>query len=65
MRLRLGEKDPTGYLGEMKEFVTAVMEDRQPATLPAEGRRDLEIIESCYESLASREYCKIHEYHAH
>ena len=56
VRSKLTDKDPTGYLGEMKEFVTAVIEHRQPATLPIDARRDLEIIERCYESLVAREY---------
>jgi predicted dehydrogenase len=54
VRIRLRERDYTGYLGEMREFVAAVSEGRNVVTPPEDGRRDLEIIISCYEALASR-----------
>ncbi len=52
VRLHPSDRDHTGYLGEMQEFVAAVSEDRAPVTPPEDGRRDLEIITRCYEALA-------------
>ncbi len=52
VRITLKEKDHTGYLGEMQEFVAAVSEHRSPVTSPEDGRRDLEIVTRCYQSLS-------------
>jgi predicted dehydrogenase/flavin reductase (DIM6/NTAB) family NADH-FMN oxidoreductase RutF len=52
-RIRLHDRDITGYLGEMREFIAAVAEERQPASSAIEGRRDLEIVMSGYEALES------------
>lgn len=52
VRMHLSDRDHTGYLGEMQEFVAAVSEGRSPVTPPEDGRRDLEIITRCYEALA-------------
>jgi predicted dehydrogenase/flavin reductase (DIM6/NTAB) family NADH-FMN oxidoreductase RutF len=54
VRTHLSDRDHTGYLGEMQEFVAAVSEGRPPVTPPEDGRRDLEIITQCYEALAQR-----------
>jgi predicted dehydrogenase/flavin reductase (DIM6/NTAB) family NADH-FMN oxidoreductase RutF len=54
VRIGLGNEDSTGYLGEMREFIAAVSEGRAPVTPPEDGRRDLEIITRCYESLTQR-----------
>jgi predicted dehydrogenase len=62
VRIKLGEPDATGYLGEMKEFLTAVIEGRQPVTLPVDGRRDLEIIETCYKSMKTKTSCDVPPY---
>jgi hypothetical protein len=35
VRLRLRDKDPTGYLSEMKEFLSSIIERRQPASFAA------------------------------
>lgn len=51
IRIRQPDVDHTGYLGEMKEFVAAVSENREPVTGPKDGRRDLEIILKCFEAL--------------
>ncbi len=55
VRTPLRESDVTGYLGEMREFVAAVAEERPPSTSAADGRRDLEIVMHCYDSLATSE----------
>ena len=52
-RIKLRDKDTTGYLGEMQEFVAAVAEQRQPASTGQDGRRDLEIVMCSYEALTT------------
>jgi len=52
VRRRLRDADCLGYLNEMREFLAAVSEGRQPVTPPADGRRDVEIILNGYASLA-------------
>lgn len=52
VRKHLSDRDHTGYLGEMQEFVAAVSEGRPTVTPPEDGRRDLEIITRCYAALA-------------
>jgi predicted dehydrogenase len=42
-----------GYAAEMREFLTAVAENRTPATRAEDARRDLEIVLRCYESMES------------
>lgn len=59
VRIGLKNEDHTGYLGEMKEFIAAVSEGRAPVTPPEDGRRDLEIITRCYESLTERRLVNI------
>ncbi len=54
VRKPLPDRDHTGYLGEMQEFIAAVSEGRAPVTLPEDGRRDLEIVTRCYDALAKR-----------
>jgi predicted dehydrogenase len=53
VRIPLRQADPTGYSWEMREFLTAVIEERSPALPPEEARRDLEIVLRCYEALES------------
>lgn len=53
VRLSLKEPDVTGYLGEMKEFIAAVAEERTPASVADDGRRDLEIVLRSYEALSA------------
>jgi predicted dehydrogenase len=62
-RLKLHEPDVTGYLGEMKEFVAAVAEGREPVTSPQDGRRDLEIVLRCYEALRTAQPAAIPTLH--
>jgi predicted dehydrogenase len=49
-RVRCGGPDD-GYVEQMREFLTAIVEDRQPVAAAEEGRRDLEIVVGCYEAM--------------
>jgi predicted dehydrogenase/flavin reductase (DIM6/NTAB) family NADH-FMN oxidoreductase RutF len=51
LRIRLPEKEGSGYPGEIREFLAAVAEGRPPASPPEDGKRDLEIVLRCYEAL--------------
>lgn len=51
VRIRLPEAEGSGYPGEIREFLAAVAEERQPVSPPEDGRRDLEIVLRCYEAL--------------
>jgi len=53
VRMALPDRNGTGYLGEMQEFLAAVTEGRASHSRPEDGRRDLEIVLRCYESLDS------------
>jgi predicted dehydrogenase len=53
MRRRIPDTDRDGYLTEIREFVSAVAEGRQPASLAEEGRRDVEIVLRAYAALES------------
>jgi len=53
VRIPIEGDDMTGYSGEMREFLAAVCEEREPVTTPADARRDVEIVLSAYESLRS------------
>ena len=59
LRKALPDRDATGYLGEMEEFLTAVSEDRSPVTPPEDGRRDLEIILRAYEAMGHEGWVEI------
>jgi predicted dehydrogenase/flavin reductase (DIM6/NTAB) family NADH-FMN oxidoreductase RutF len=52
VRIKLSNHEGSGYLGEFREFLAAVAEEREPASLPQDGRRDLEIVLRCYEAKA-------------
>ncbi len=58
-RINLRNRDQTGYLGEMEEFLAAIAEDREPITPADDGRRDLEIALCCYEALLTDEVTTI------
>jgi predicted dehydrogenase len=58
-RIRLAHRDGTGYLAEMQEFLSAVMQNRRPATPAVDARRDLEIILACYSALSSQQRISI------
>ena len=51
IRIPLSDKDKTGYISEVREFLDAITNQREPSTLPEDGRRDLEIVLSGYEAL--------------
>jgi len=53
IRIHIKDQDLTGYLGEMKEFIAAVAEGREPASVAADGRRDLEIVLRSYDALTA------------
>lgn len=53
VRRAIPDADCLGYLSEMREFLAAVAEDRQPITRAEDGRRDVEIILGGYASLAN------------
>jgi predicted dehydrogenase len=55
VRIRLEGDDMTGYSGEVREFLAAVCEEREPVTSAADGRRDLEIVLCAYDSLRTGE----------
>ncbi len=52
VRIPLPEKEGSGYRGEIREFLAAVAEEREPVSPPEDGRRDLEIVLNCYDALA-------------
>lgn len=52
VRISLPEREGTGYPGEIREFLAAVAEEREPASPAEDGRRDLEIVLRCYDALA-------------
>jgi predicted dehydrogenase/flavin reductase (DIM6/NTAB) family NADH-FMN oxidoreductase RutF len=52
VRISLPEKEGSGYLSEIREFLAAVTEERDPASPPEDARRDLEIVLTCYDALA-------------
>jgi predicted dehydrogenase/flavin reductase (DIM6/NTAB) family NADH-FMN oxidoreductase RutF len=50
-RISPRDKEGSGYLGEVKEFLSAIVDDRQPVSPPEDARRDLEIVLGCYDAL--------------
>jgi predicted dehydrogenase len=54
VRINLPEKQSSGYVGEMREFLSAVVEDRPPVSPAEDARRDLEIVLYSYRALANR-----------
>jgi predicted dehydrogenase/flavin reductase (DIM6/NTAB) family NADH-FMN oxidoreductase RutF len=59
VRIPLKDRDVTGYLGEMEEFLAAVAEERPPASPPEDGRRDLELVMRSYDALANQTWADI------
>jgi predicted dehydrogenase/flavin reductase (DIM6/NTAB) family NADH-FMN oxidoreductase RutF len=55
VRVRVPGEETTGYVLEFREFLNAVVEEREPATTARDARRDLEIVVRTYESLARSE----------
>ncbi|HAF23862.1 MAG TPA: hypothetical protein DCK93_13330, partial [Blastocatellia bacterium] len=52
LRISLRDKESSGYLGEVKEFLAAIVDERQPVSPPKDARRDLEIVLGCYDALS-------------
>lgn len=50
-RVRLHDSDLTGYVYEVREFLSAVTDGRPPVTSPQDARRDLEIVLGGYRAL--------------
>jgi predicted dehydrogenase len=53
VRSYLPDREPSGYLGEMREFLAAISEERELASPAEDARRDLEIVLRCYDALES------------
>lgn len=53
VRISLRDREGSGYLGEFREFLSAVSEERVPVSPPSDARRDLEIVLCSYEALAT------------
>jgi len=51
VRHKIAGDDRQGYLTEVREFLAAVTEGREPASPPEDARRDLEIVLRSYESI--------------
>jgi predicted dehydrogenase len=54
IRISLREKEGSGYVGEMREFLAAVADERPPVSPPEDARRDLEIVLYSYQALANQ-----------
>jgi predicted dehydrogenase len=59
VRISLPGKEASGYQAEVREFLAAVAEDREPASPPEDARRDLEIVLSAYEALAQKQRVQV------
>ena len=59
IRLKVAGGEGTGYQGEMREFLAAINEDREPVSPAEDARRDLEIVLHCYRALADRSIVSI------
>ncbi|MFQ5850245.1 MAG: Gfo/Idh/MocA family oxidoreductase [Candidatus Binatia bacterium] len=64
IRIALSDEDKTGYLSEVREFLDAIAKEREPCTLPEDGRRDLEIVLCGYEALERDERVQIKPLHS-
>jgi predicted dehydrogenase len=58
-RIALPDNDLTGYVYEVREFLSAVAEGRQPVSPPEDGRRDLEIVLDGYRALDSQQWVTV------
>jgi predicted dehydrogenase len=59
VRISPRDKEGSGYLGEFREFLSAVSEQRLPVSPPNDARRDLEIVLCSYEALATHTRVRI------
>ncbi len=62
VRVRLPDRDGTGYVAEVREFFAAIAHDRPPASRPRDARRDLEIVLRSYEALDRGERLAVPSY---
>ena len=62
VRVRLPDRDGTGYVAEVREFLATVAEERPPASHPVDARRDLEIVLRSYEALERGERVPVPSY---
>jgi len=58
-RVALRDNDLTGYVYEVREFLSAMTEDRQPVSPPEDARRDLEIVLDGYRALDSQQWVTV------
>lgn len=58
VRRKIAGDDRQGYLREVREFLAAVTEGREPASPPEDARRDLEIVLHSYESMRTGVWVK-------
>jgi predicted dehydrogenase/flavin reductase (DIM6/NTAB) family NADH-FMN oxidoreductase RutF len=54
IRVRLRDRDRSGYLGEVRDFLACVAENKAPSSTPWDACRDLEIVLAAYQSLEER-----------
>jgi hypothetical protein len=59
VRISLRGREGSGYVDEMKEFLSAVHEDREPVSPAEDARRDLEIVLYSYQALATHNPMRI------
>jgi myo-inositol 2-dehydrogenase/D-chiro-inositol 1-dehydrogenase len=52
-----GGKD--GYAGELREFLSAVAEERKPVSKPEDARRDLQIVLTAYDALQNGRWTEL------
>jgi hypothetical protein len=62
VRVRLPDRDGTGYVAEVREFLATVAEERPPASHPVDARRVLEIVLRSYEALERGERVPVPSY---
>jgi predicted dehydrogenase/flavin reductase (DIM6/NTAB) family NADH-FMN oxidoreductase RutF len=62
LRRRIPDSDNEGYLTEIREYLAAVAEGREPRSTAEDGRRDVEIVLRSYAALESGTWERIPEY---
>lgn len=59
VRIALPDREATGYVAEIREFLSAIRENREPVTGPEDARRDVEIVLPGYDALQRRDRVEI------
>jgi hypothetical protein len=59
VRRRVLDPDSTGYLGEVRNFLVAVTEGREPSSRPEDTRWDVEIVLCGYSALRGESWASI------